>query len=884
MRIARREAARAKGRTALIVGLIMLPVLALSFVATTLDQFTLTPAEQADRDLGGFDATVQWAFDGPIQQGRSGEQYRPARDDAQFVHGVAAAEVERTLQAALPPGSTLVHTDEHHRIAVTTAAGRAGLPVHLLDLADPRWAGHLELLDGRAPATDAEAALDAAAMDRLGTRLGGTFTLPDDKRRFTVVGQFERPGDLNGGIVMRPGALPMGGDGIWYVDAPAPLTWDQVRTLNEHGIVARSRAVLLGPEREGMLAVLPDEMARGDRTFQLAVLVLGMATLEVVLLAGPAFAVGARRRRRELGLVAASGGSPGHLRRIVLADGLVLGAAAALTGIAIGVAGALAARPIVAQYVMHVRPGGLRVPPGQLLAVAVLAVLTGVLAALAPAITAGRTDVLTALNGRRLGARTGRRLAAAGLAGLAAGAAIAALGITAARAELVLLGLVVAELGLVLSTPAVLGAIARLGGGLPPAVRIAVRDAARNRASAAPAVSAVMAAVIGSTALAAYQTSVEARTAAMYVPTLPVGTATVIQRPGNDGRPAQLPTDRLRDAVAALPVREVTEIRAVTCADRGRGRCDLQAIRPPENRCPYDPGAVTPEQQRAAVADPRCDELQHVIIGDSDALHIVDDGAALGPIGGITGPDLERAREVLAAGGVVVGDPMRVYQGKAHLIASKPGDEPLEVPGFYAPTARSLEFVAISPQAVARAGLGSAVVGIVAATTRPPTTAESDAFSERLAHLGHGYDGQIMTPRGSDATLTLLLLAVAAGIVTLGATGIATGLSAVDSRPDHATLGAVGASPGVRRRLALSSAGLIAGLGSLLGAAGGLGAGAAVLAALNRTGAGRWPSAPPVPFTWPWPSLAITLVVVPLIAMAAGGLLTRSRLPVERRL
>ncbi|WP_433090218.1 FtsX-like permease family protein [Dactylosporangium sp. CA-052675] len=121
-------------------------------------------------------------------------------------------------------------------------------------------------------------------------------------------------------------------------------------------------------------------------------------------------------------------------------------------------------------------------------------------------------------------------------------------------------------------------------------------------------------------------------------------------------------------------------------------------------------------------------------------------------------------------------------------------------------------------------------------------------------------------------------------MVTLGAAGIATGLSAVDSRPDHATLGAVGASPGVRRRLALSRAGLIAGLGSLLGAAGGLGAGAAVLAALNRATAHRWPSSLSAPFTWPWPSLAVTLVVVPLIAMAASGLLTRSRLPVQRRL
>jgi putative ABC transport system permease protein len=56
-----------------------------------------------------------------------------------------------------------------------------------------------------------------------------------------------------------------------------------------------------------------------------------------------------------------------------------------------------------------------------------------------------------------------------------------------------------------------------------------------------------------------------------------------------------------------------------------------------------------------------------------------------------------------------------------------------------------------------------------------------------------------------------------------------------------------------------------------------------VLAALNGGSVPHGPSEPPIPFTPPWPSLAVTLVVVPLVAMAAGGLLTRSRLPVERR-
>ncbi len=49
-----------------------------------------------------------------------------------------------------------------------------------------------------------------------------------------------------------------------------------------------------------------------------------------------------------------------------------------------------------------------------------------------------------------------------------------------------LAGLVVGELGLVFCTPALVGLVARIGRLLPLAPRVALRDAARNRASAAP--------------------------------------------------------------------------------------------------------------------------------------------------------------------------------------------------------------------------------------------------------------------------------------------------------------------------------------------------------------------------------------------------------------
>ncbi|MFC3505093.1 FtsX-like permease family protein [Micromonospora krabiensis] len=137
-------------------------------------------------------------------------------------------------------------------------------------------------------------------------------------------------------------------------------------------------------------------------------------------------------------------------------------------------------------------------------------------------------------------------------------------------------------------------------------------------------------------------------------------------------------------------------------------------------------------------------------------------------------------------------------------------------------------------------------------------------------------------PPDRDGPLPLLL-AAAAGLITVGAAGIATGLAAAEGRADLSTLAAVGASPGVRRMLSLCQAGVIAGLGSALGIVAGLGTAALVLFSTNRQYADSWPVQEPYPLVVPWTALGV-LALVPLVTMLGAGLFTRSRLPVERRL
>ncbi len=88
-----------------------------------------------------------------------------------------------------------------------------------------------------------------------------------------------------------------------------------------------------------------------------------------------------------------------------------------------------------------------------------------------------------------------------------------------------LAGIVLGELGLVFCTPALVGLVARIGRLLPLAPRVALRDAARNRASAAPAISAVMAAVAGSVALGLYFDSNRAQQESQYHAEVPHGFA-----------------------------------------------------------------------------------------------------------------------------------------------------------------------------------------------------------------------------------------------------------------------------------------------------------------------------------------------------------------------
>jgi putative ABC transport system permease protein len=893
LRIARREARRARGRAILVIAMIAVPVAALAFAAVNYDTFDLSPAEQADRRMGSAQAAVSWPFDAAVHQDSNSTELF-ATSILVPPPGTRPAEPTMDRMLALLPAGSRAIADQRGRLSMQTATGIGNIPARMLAYADPLAHGILRQVSGRAPATVDEVALTRAARQRLGAGVGDTVRLADSGRTFRVVGIVEEPNDLKATtIVLRPGALPADqlsqsrNDLVWLVDTPGPVTWTAVKELNRHGLLAVSRHVLAHQPSQAQR--YPEEF-NGDSDDKTAVvLVAGLAMLEIVLLAGPAFAVGARRRQRDLALVAAAGGTPAHVRRIVLADGVVLGAAAAAAGVALGVLVAAAGRPLLEEYVQHKRSGALSFYPLALAVLGGLALVTGVLAALVPAWISSRQDVVTALSGRRGITRSRRRWIVAGGVLAACGIAVATAGGVGSNATLIVAGLAIGELGLVLCTPSVVGLVSRAGRWLPVAARIALRDASRNRTAAAPAVSAVMAAVIGSLAVAVIAVSSDQRNHDDYAAAGPLGTVLLQSNEGGGKGSAAgaLSQQELATVRSNLPVTQFHQVSMAWCDEP----CRITPKMPAALQCPYSSSVLdrdpTPAEQRAARRDSRCDGVggrysYFSVVGFSDMATFVVDPATAGAVFEVPQSDVEQVAAALRSGSVVVDDPRYVDNGRVTLTVRTGRDTAREVtaPGFAMPHRLRTSLALMTEQTAASLGLKASPLATLASTSRMPTVAEQDRLQ---AALGNGFFVYVERGPGSG-NAGLLVLAIVAGVIALAAAAIATGLAAADGRADLTTLAAVGASPRLRRALSLSQSGVIAGLGSLIGAVAGVGASTAILAALNRANASVWPEPTPYPIIVPWSNVAIAVLVVPAVAMLGAGLLTRSRLPIERRL
>jgi putative ABC transport system permease protein len=178
---------------------------------------------------------------------------------------------------------------------------------------------------------------------------------------------------------------------------------------------------------------------------------------------------------------------------------------------------------------------------------------------------------------------------------------------------------------------------------------------------------------------------------------------------------------------------------------------------------------------------------------------------------------------------------------------------------------------AVLPDAVARRlGLVPQVTQVVVPTTRMPSAAEEDRARTALGPLASTL--QIERGYGAPYLPGFVALTGGAGLVTLAGVAISVALSAAEGRADLATLAAIGAPPRRRRGLAMAQAALVAGLGVGAGLLLGAAIGATIMSGLSY------------PLVVPWATVLVIGLGVPALGVLAAGGLTRSRLPMVRRL
>lgn len=912
LRLARRDIGRHRGRSALIVVLVIAPVLLIAGLATALRTGDVTVEESLPVRLGQAQAELTPADSGQIEQLSDGSQYDPTGADARPSGDHRDGEPWTPAQLSALTGGriltvefpTLFATDGDRLTRLRTLATPAA------DLAD---SGLARLTAGRWPRT-----ADEVLVTEQGVRKGLSAT--GDLTLRLADGTTDQPVRVVGTAAARDAAFRAydvvtvdrtttdgGGDGgAWLLLRDRPVSWAEVQDWNGYGLLVVSRAVVEDPpprREQPTDLVQAQDLNQGTYAAFFALVTVGLL-IETTLLAGPAFAVSAVRRRRTLAQVAANGADRAQLRRTVLAEALLLGAAAAVAGAVLGAAGGWLFLTVYSRLDPYSSPGPLDVPWPTLVLLVAAATGAALVAAFVPARGASQIAIADVLAGRERSRPVAPLAPALGLAlVLGAAATIAATLAFGDDGALLWLRAVaggVLVIGVLLLVPALLGALGRVAPRLPLTLRLPVRDATRQRGRSASAVAAVIATVATLTILAVANASDDEHSRVTYASD---------RAPGH----GYLTPER----TDAPPSATVTEIRRqhpewLIIERSGLGRSvDAGTNQEPEVVAVVPPGC-TPETSVGIGEVSEADYERCVRLGTGGVYGSVH-AVGRDVVAGSAAPT--RVREALARGAVVLDDAKPVVDGRITLAVGRVSGSPsdrvervLEVEAVVASRAElhagarlPLSDAPSNPNGYSSSSLLGPLAGLLtvetAAALNLPTMLDylevidpAGPISERdEAAVNERVLSPISVERGYQSQFGPLLAGLlgVAGALVLVAALVATALAQTEGRADLATLAALGSPPGLRRRLAAGQALVVAGLGSALGLATGLLPGLAMALAFTSD-AGRdpmtgelLPGAGLVVVPW-LPLLAVVVGVSLLAALLAAVAVRRTPLLTRR--
>lgn len=899
LRMARREIRRAPGRSLFTWLMIFLPVTAICAIQIVLASNSISDAEWLDLKLGGAQAVLTQTgaafkpdytnpgqtISGGDQEGESGSG--GGSTTAKPVPGWGdSVEQQRDATVGLINRTVVALT------LSTLVRGESGRSIEALgvDFADSKAAGFVHDLRGRVPQSATEALVSPSGI-AAGIPSSGPVTLTradGTAATFTIVGTARA--DFTGPVqlVTAPQAHP--DRVLFFVFGGAPLGWDEAAQLASYGFEVTSRELHAHP---------PEGWSPGNyEQVQLffGFLITAAALLEVALVVGPAFAIGAAHQRRGLALAATNGATTGHLRRAAVGQALLLGLSAAVLGTAAGTGvGAIAYGMLAGDPGQS--HGPLEFPLLELGLVLGLGTLTAIASALVTSRGLGRLDLVSALRGSVRPAPPRRGAPVVG--GLLTGAGLAGVWLAIRMPDAVYpwvwtaSGLAVL-IGSILTVPWLLRLASRFAGRAPISVRMALRDTARQHGRATSTVAAVLA---GSLILAAVWTlysSSNANDARRYHASLPMGQAAFT--PEGDGGAAMLAAAKSA-ALGTEPGLQVTVLSAldnVSESEGGGSKRGFAALR----------GGCTVEQTAAPDTPPECSSLGGGWYGDAILSGSVDDL--------VTAFGLDAAqRNALAAGTLlVVTDPppdatatgispdqwarTDIVDGHVRFVDGTDSPVVYSVPAQALPASvlergavRFRYGAIISSGGAEKLGWRESFSWLQFADPSGPISPASEqrlnaVLKPWMTDPDAWYAG-IDVERGFEPTEQPVLLGVTAILILLllVAAVTSTVLSTNELRPFLGTFAAVGASPGLSRRLAGVQGAVLAGFGCVLGAA----IGSFVAAPLAVLSTAETHSNSPLPplIAFPWLLIAMLVVATPAVAGLTAALCTPSRTTLAKR-
>lgn len=806
LRMAMRDLRRHPGRTAAAGVMVLVPVLLACVVAVFLSTSSVSTRERVLEQMASAEAVV--LADGTVSPP---EQPSTTAGVAELV-GAPVVEVRR--------GSGLrVQTGDTPPVTVDVLA---------TDLADPVTDGLVTVREGRLPQNAAEVALSPGLARDLGVGVGEDVTVGGSTRTVSGLAYEVSTGAAIALAVLTADDVPPGSTdpfaSSWLVPDADGIVMGQPDDTSGLYVVGRGTAADYAESFDGLGTL-------GGVTVVMIGVALALVVLEIALLAGPAFAVGVRQQQQTLALLAATGGDGRALRRVVLAQALVVGAGASLLGASLAT-GLTALAVVLGRSRTDMLLGPLEVPWAVVVGFVAVGVVASVASATAPALSASRATVVGALAPRTAERRVPWRRPLLGSLLLVGGTGMLLVAVRDAFGDSAILGalaVLVMGVGMVLVVPLPVALLGRASTRLPLGMRLAGRESTRAATRSVAAVAAVAGAsaalVAGLTVTAAIRT----QDATAYVPRSAYG-VTTIYTSFTDVDPADV-AERVGTAVPDAEVAPAGELGYAPLAD---GREANRTFWLPSPGCDEIPPAPTYD----GPADP-CWTAWADEAGIAPLALALDATAAE-----LRGYDLTRAqRSVLDDGGVLVAAGSRVDVSAGTLPVAigsllypqEPGgtgsvevtDVPVATwdPSTIASTSNSGGVdpaLLVSPRAAEALGVsGTADVLVRPAGVDETSTPDEvrEATAPVLRALSPAAKRNVWTEIGyvDSWRVVDLVVVLAAALVVLGATFTATALALADARRDRTVLTAVGASPATQRVTAGSTAAIVAGTGAVVG-------------------------------------------------------------------